>query len=101
MTQTKHENKQTIEKKDTYFCEESIIDRLFLVLSKKQRKILEKARERYRDLSEEKQQKARGHERYKNFSWHEKQRLIEYGKKYYKTWKNKTSWQIKTEWCFW
>ena len=32
MTQTKHENRQTMETKDTCFCEESFIDRSFLVL---------------------------------------------------------------------
>ena len=29
---TQHENRQTIKTKDTCFCEESFIDRLFLVL---------------------------------------------------------------------
>ena len=33
MTQTKHENVQIMETKDTYFCEESFIDRSFLILT--------------------------------------------------------------------
>ena len=32
MTQTKHKNSQTVETKDACFCEESFIDRSFLVL---------------------------------------------------------------------
>ena len=32
VTQTKHENRETMETKDTCFCEESSIDRSFLVL---------------------------------------------------------------------
>ena len=32
MTHTKHENRQTMETKGTCFCEESLIDRSFLVL---------------------------------------------------------------------
>ena len=32
ITQTKHKNKQTMETKDTFFCQESFIDRFFLVL---------------------------------------------------------------------
>ena len=31
MTQTKHKNRQAMETNDTCFCEESFIDRLFLV----------------------------------------------------------------------
>ena len=32
MTETKHENKQTVEINNTCFCEESLIDKSFLVL---------------------------------------------------------------------
>ena len=32
MTKKEHEHRQTIEKKDTLFCEESFIDRSFLAL---------------------------------------------------------------------
>ena len=32
MTQTKHKNSQRVETKDACFCEESFIDRSFLVL---------------------------------------------------------------------
>ena len=32
VTMAQHENRQTIKTKDTCFCEESFIDRLFLVL---------------------------------------------------------------------
>ena len=32
VTQTKPENRQTMETKDMYFCEESFIDRSFLAL---------------------------------------------------------------------
>ena len=32
VTQTKHENRETMETKDICFCEESSIDRSFLVL---------------------------------------------------------------------
>ena len=53
----------------------------------------------YQDLSEEEKNKKEeyGPEQYKTFSQDKKQRLVEYRKKYYEVWKNKTSSQIKSD----
>ena len=38
--------------------------------------------------------------RFKNLPEDEKQRLVQYRKKYYKIWKKRTASQTKTDWCF-
>ena len=52
-----------------------------------------KVGERYQGLPENEKNKILhfGHERQKNLSEVEKQRLVEYRKKYYKMWKNKNA----------
>ena len=57
---------------------------------KKNRKDFKKSRERYQKLSEEKKNKKReyGHEQDKNISEDEKQKLVEYRKRYYEMQKN-------------
>ena len=52
-----------------------------------------KVGERYQGLPENEKNKILdfGHERQKNLSEVEKQRLLEYRKKYYKIWKNKNA----------
>ena len=58
---------------------------------KNKEKIQKKFCEREQSLTEEENNKNReyGHERYKNLSEDEKQRLVEYRKRYYKIGKNK------------
>ena len=47
-----------------------------------------------------KKKQEHGHERYKNLSEDENQKLVEYRKKYYKIWKYKSDLQINTDWRF-
>ena len=51
---------------------------------KTKKKIKKKSSERYQNLSEEKKKQEYGRKRYKNPSKHEKQKLFEYRKRYYK-----------------
>ena len=44
-----------------------------------------------------KKKQEHGHERYKNLSEDENQKLVEYRKKYYKIWKYKSDLQINTD----
>ena len=54
------------------------------MLSRKQRKTIKKARERYQNLSKEKKKHQYGCENYKNLSENDKNKLVHYRKKYYK-----------------
>ena len=63
---------------------------------KSKKKLQNKVREMYQNLSKEERKKKRqyGRKRYKNLP--EDEKLVQYRQEYYKIWKNKNASQIKT-----